>query len=266
MTGIQPEEKVYPPAPPEASAREVIIRLGLKGHERVLHIGSDDGVLTAAIAACLPRGKVIGIEPSAGILAVAEAAYATNRYNNIGFEGVDIDDIAYQSEFDRIICLDALNRVPDPALAFGVIRDALADGGRLLLQVEGRGPSGAHLPEIEALISDPAWKEYFTGYSLQFRLFGKDDLIRLAEGAGITMARADHARRIVLLRDEDSLLQWIGKSWRPLVERVPAGRRESFIPALAEIYRALYPASGDESFWIPVSRITLDGRVEQGST
>ena len=61
MTDLPPEEKTYPPAPPEAIAREVIIRLGLKGHERVLHIGSDDGTLTAAIAACLPRGKVTGI-------------------------------------------------------------------------------------------------------------------------------------------------------------------------------------------------------------
>lgn len=266
MNSHNPEEKAYPPAPPEAIAREVIIRLGLKGHERVLHIGSDDGTLTAAIAACLPRGKVTGIESSAAALNSSEAVYRQNRYNNIIFQKAELADMAYQSEFDSIICLDALNRALDPARAIGSIRNALADGGRLLLQVEGTGPSGDLLHEIEGLVSDPAWKKYFTGDSHQFLLFGKDEVARLAEAAGITLSRADHARRTVLFRDAGALSRWIEKSWRPLVGQVPGERKEEFISALAERYRGLYPPSGDGTFQIPVSRITLEGRVEQGST
>ena len=262
----KPDEKAYPPAPPEAIAREAIIRLGLKGHERVLHIGSDDGVLTAAIAACLPRGKVTRLESSAALLTPSEAAYGQNRYNNIIFHKAELDEMAYQSEFDRIICLDVLNRVLDPARAVGSIRNALADGGRLFLQVEGAGPMEEILPEIEALISDPVWSEYFTGYSLRFRLFGKDEMARLTEAAGITLSRADHVRRMVLFQDAKVLSRGIEKRWRPLIELVPGERREEFISALAGVYRGLYPPSADGSFEIPISLITLEGRVEQGST
>ncbi|GAA5263465.1 methyltransferase domain-containing protein [Methanocalculus sp. MC3] len=266
MNSHNSEEKAYPPAPPEAIAREVIIRLGLKGHERVLHIGSDDGTLTAAIAACLPRGKVTGIESSVALLTSSEVAYGKNRYNNVVFQKGELADMAYQSEFDSIICLDALNRALDPARAIGSIRNALADGGRLLLQVEGTGPSEEMLAGIQVIISDPAWKQYFTGDSHQFLLFGKDEVARLAEAAGITLSRADLARRVVLLRDAGALSRWIEKSWRPLIGQVPGERREEFISALAERYHVLYPPSGDGSFQIPVSRITLEGRVEQGST
>lgn len=265
MNSHKPDEKVYPPAPPEAIAREVIIRLGLKGHEQVLHIGSDDGTLTAAIAACLPRGKVTGIESSDALCTSSEEAYGKNRYNNIIFQKAELADMAYRSEFDRIICLDVLNRALDPARAIGSIRNALTDDGRLFLQVEGTGPSGALLQEIEGLVSDPAWAEYFTGDSLQFRLFGKDEVVRLAEAAGITLTRADHACRMVLFRDAGALSRWIEKSWRPLIGQVPGERREGFISALAERYRGLYPPSGDGTFRIPVSRVTLEGRVKQDS-
>jgi trans-aconitate methyltransferase len=49
-------------------ARELISKLGLKGNERLLDIGSGDGKVTAEIAGCLPNGSVIGIDSSEAMI------------------------------------------------------------------------------------------------------------------------------------------------------------------------------------------------------
>jgi trans-aconitate methyltransferase len=45
-------------------AQELILKLAIKGNERVLDIGCGDGTITAEIAKQLPNGSVLGIDNS----------------------------------------------------------------------------------------------------------------------------------------------------------------------------------------------------------
>ena len=45
-------------------ALELIGKLGLRGHEEVLDIGSGDGKVTVTLAGRVPRGSVLGIDSS----------------------------------------------------------------------------------------------------------------------------------------------------------------------------------------------------------
>ena len=98
---------------PENFARELILKLALKGNEQVLIIGSGDGKLTAAIAACLPRGSALGIDPSDAMVRSARDAYLSNRYNNISFLAEDIGTIDAEGRFTCIVSVDMVNWVSD---------------------------------------------------------------------------------------------------------------------------------------------------------
>ena len=47
-----------------AMAKEVLALLDLNGSERILDVGCGEGKITAEIASRVPRGSVVGIDPS----------------------------------------------------------------------------------------------------------------------------------------------------------------------------------------------------------
>jgi trans-aconitate 2-methyltransferase len=60
-----------------AVAEDAVAGLGLAGNEQVLDIGCGDGFLTREIAATVPRGYVVGVDPSRGMIVTAQALSAS---------------------------------------------------------------------------------------------------------------------------------------------------------------------------------------------
>jgi len=249
---------------PENFARELILKLALKGDERVLHLGSGDGKLTAAIAACLPRGSVLGIDPSEMMIQSARDAYPSNRYNNISFLGDDIDRIDGEGAFTRIVSLDMMNWMCDPDRFYAAAARLLAPGGRLLLQMEGSGPTEAILSRIEALIRIHPWNEYFDGYTLPYTLPSPEEMMQSCEDAGLYTLRLDHLSRSLIFNEEDSLARWIVVFWYHLIERVPKDQQSLFTKAITSEYTLLYPPSPAGRISVPVHRIEIEARKDPG--
>ena len=56
----------------EAMAQEVLALLDLKDSERILDVGCGDGKITAEIGSRVPRGSVVGVDPSGDMIGFAE--------------------------------------------------------------------------------------------------------------------------------------------------------------------------------------------------
>jgi SAM-dependent methyltransferase len=93
----------------------LIEELKLTGDERVLDLGCGDGALTARIAALAPRGRALGIDASAGMIASARRLSAPN----LEFRLLDINDLRCEAEFDVVFSNATLHWVRDhrPVLA-----------------------------------------------------------------------------------------------------------------------------------------------------
>ncbi len=76
----------------------LISQLHLCGAETVLDLGCGDGVLSRQIAQLVPKGKVIGIDASYGMLQTAKKL----ECNNLSFMQIDINDMDFSNEFDII--------------------------------------------------------------------------------------------------------------------------------------------------------------------
>ncbi len=89
--------------------------------------GRYDGLLLAA------GHHVVGIDPSAGMLARARERFPTARYERMGLQ-----DMAWKAEFDGAICIDALEHVSpeDWPEIVQRLRAALKPGGVLYLTVD----------------------------------------------------------------------------------------------------------------------------------
>lgn len=85
----------------------IVAELRLTGSENILDLGCGDGVLTKQLANLVPKGKVLGIDASKGMI---ETAKELER-SNLSFAVQDINDIAFSNEFDLIFSNAALHWV-----------------------------------------------------------------------------------------------------------------------------------------------------------
>lgn len=77
--------------------------------------------------------RVVGTDQSTGMLARARA-----RYPAVPLERVGLQELAFDGEFDAVMCIDAMENIPpeDWPRVLGNLRRAVAPGGHLYLTVE----------------------------------------------------------------------------------------------------------------------------------
>lgn len=105
----------------------ILAAIDFKGDERVLDLGCGDGVLTSHIAELVPKGEVVGIDGSEGMIAAA----SEKRRPNLKFFLQDINDIEFENEFDLVFSNAALHWVKDHRMLLANVSRALRPGGRV---------------------------------------------------------------------------------------------------------------------------------------
>ena len=77
--------------------------------------------------------RVVGTDQSTGMLARARA-----RFPAVPLERVGLQELAFDGEFDAVMCIDAMENIPpdDWPRVLGNLRRAVAPGGHLYLTVE----------------------------------------------------------------------------------------------------------------------------------
>ena len=98
--------------------------------ERVLDIGCGGGPTSAAYARAVgPNGRVLGLDNSAVILAVARQRFS--NLSNLSFETADAATYAFEpGAFDVLTSRFGIMFFPQPVAAFSNLRRALAPTGR----------------------------------------------------------------------------------------------------------------------------------------
>ncbi len=125
----------------ERAAQVVSDRLidlaGVQAGWRVLDIATGIGEPAVSAARKVgPKGKVLAVDHSAGMLQAARNRAAQLGITNIEFRQLDADTIALpERDFNAILCRWGLMFLPDLVGALGRMRALLADGGRLAAAV-----------------------------------------------------------------------------------------------------------------------------------
>jgi trans-aconitate 2-methyltransferase len=139
--------------PQQAWASEVLARLdGIAPDATVIDVGCGTGRVTEALLAIVPRGRVLAIDASDAMVALARARLGDRAH----VWCQDVLDLELDEPVDAIISTATLHWVTDHDRLWRRLAQALRPGGALEIQCGGKGNIARVREVIEAAARDAA--------------------------------------------------------------------------------------------------------------
>jgi SAM-dependent methyltransferase len=155
---------------------------GVRDGDTVLDVGSGTGALAASVAKMAPSSRLVGIDPAASYVALAQSQHGSPL---IRFEVGDAQQMRFDSgTFDRTLSLLVVNFIPDAHKALGEMKRVTKPGGTVAAAVwdygEGMEMLRAFWDEAVALTPTNAAKD-----ERNMPLCRRGDLARLWREQGL---------------------------------------------------------------------------------
>ena len=203
----------------------LIAELDLRGDERVLDLGCGDGTLTARIAEALPRGEVIGIDASQGMIEVA----LQKKRGNLEFLRMNIDDLSFSEQFDVVFSNATLHWVRDHNRLLANVRTSLKEGGLFRFDFGGEGNCSHFLKVIREAMADEAFSSYFKDFPWPWYMPPVAEYEALVRRAGFVEARVWGEIADRFFPDRETMIRWVDQpSLVPFLARVAEEHRATF--------------------------------------
>lgn len=210
--------------PQQAWASEVLARLeGIAPDATVLDVGCGTGRVTEALLALVPRGRVLALDASADMVALARRRLGDRA--EIWCQ--DVLDLNLDEPVDAIVSTATLHWVTDHDRLWARLARALRPGAVLEVQCGGEGNIDGVREVIEAVSRDAAPE--LVGWS-PWVFAGPQETERRLREAGFTTTRCWLAKRPTYPQDVDAFVR---TSILPAhLARLPVERRERFAAAV----------------------------------
>jgi trans-aconitate methyltransferase len=242
-------------------ARELINKLNLKGTEIILDLGCGDGKITAEIASKVNRGSVTGVDNSESMIALATEKYPASNNPNLSFRLMDASLLTFRECFDVVFSNAALHWIKNHAVLLEGIYNSLIPGGKILLQMGGKGNAASILSVFEDLQSHPDWQACFSDFEFPYVFYGTEEYTKLLSEVGFNIGRVELITKDMEHAGKSGLEGWIRTTWLPYIDQVPVEKRDTFI----KIISAKYIESNyiDENGNVHVTMVRLEVEAEK---
>ncbi len=146
------------PARLEALPPEHVVRLlRLRGDETVVDYGAGTGIYTVAVAAALPRGRVIAVEALPQLAQLLRARITPELNERLAIVETDANTVAApDGSADRVLMVDVLHHLYDQPAALAEVTRLLRPGGLFVVVDWGNherpvGPPREHVLGLAAV-------------------------------------------------------------------------------------------------------------------
>jgi trans-aconitate methyltransferase len=229
-------------------AQEQLSLLPLEGNEHILDVGCGDGKITAQIAARVPAGSVLGIDPSRDMIAFASSHFGPPAQANLRFEVADARRLPYRNEFDRVVSFNALHWVPAPeqGAALASIHAALKPAGQALLRFVPQGRRTSLEDLIEEVRHQARWADYFRGFHKPYAHLTPEGYRALAEQYGLRVLRLQVEDKAWDFHTRDAFLAFARATFVEWTRCLPESEWKAFITGVLDCYQSVASESPQE--------------------
>ena len=207
-------------------------RLILRGDETVLDAGCGSGRVTQALVQRLPRGHVIGVDGSAGMIAAAAQRLGDSAELIVG----DLAELDLGGrQVDAVFSSAVFHWLADHEVLFGQLHAVLRPAGRLVAQCGGEGNTPELLTATLAVGARKPFAPYLDSWS-PWNFAGPGVTADRLRAAGFTDVRTGLVQRPAPYEDLREWLQANARSAHLL--RLPEDLRKRYVD---EVHTALGP-------------------------
>ena len=245
----------------EKWARELIERAGFAPDDRVLDVGCGDGRITAAIASLVPQGSVLGVDLSPDMVRHAAEHFPPAAHPNLAFRQGDARTLTFDHAFTFVFSNAVLHWVRDHRPIIAGISRALAPGGRILLQMGGRGMAAEVIRAFTEVARTSAWSRYYEGFESTYGFHGDDEYRVWLEEAGLEADRVELIPKDMVHADRAAFIGWLRTAWHPYTSPVPADRRDELLEQAADRYLEAHPPDADGRVHVQAIRLEVQAHA-----
>lgn len=223
--------------PQRAWGTEVLSRLPLAGTELVLDVGCGTGRLTFELLQHLPRGRAIGVDLSANMIATAGRHLLPAFASHIDFVRADAAALPFVGCADAIFSTATFHWVRDHDGLFSSLYAALKPGARLVAQCGGAGNLHRLHDRCDRLMQEPRFAGYFHGWQEPWEFADAATTARRLARAGFVDIRTSVEAAPIVQPTRDAFVEFVTNViCRPHLARLPdAALRDAFMGAIAAL-------------------------------
>ena len=239
---------------------KVLDRLPLRGDETVLDAGCGTGRLTADLIERLPHGRVIALDASANMLAVAERELGPRFGDRVRYVHADLqalDPATLGGPVDAVFSTATFHWVPDHDRLVAGLFSVLQPGGWLVAQCGG-GPNLARLrTRADALLRSHPYAAYIGDWAGPWTFATDVETAARLGAAGFVDVRTDLEEQPTPMADEAAFREFLATViFGEHLGRLPDDDvRATFLNTLTTAARA-----DDPPFELDYWRLNLQGR------
>lgn len=222
-------------------AQELISKLNLQGDESVLDIGCGDGKISAQLSQALEKGNVIGIDQSEEMIDLATEKFPLDQYPNLSFKHMDATNIQFSRKFNVAFSSATLHWVRNHLVVLQGVRTCLKTGGKILIQMGGRGNAADVFNAMQKVIQFPQWTSYFKDFTPPYYFYGPEEYQEWLTASGFDVVRVELIQKDMQHQGVEGLLGWLRTTWFPYTNRLPAELRDTFLEEVVAAYITMHP-------------------------
>ncbi len=230
----------------EAMADEVLALLDLKGSERVLDVGCGNGKITAEVAARVPQGAVVGVDPSQEMIAFASSHFGAAIRPNLRFQVADARHLPFREEFDLIVSFNALHWIPQQDEPLRSIRAAMKPDGLAQLRLVPAGERKSLENVLEDTRLSPRWAHYFREFHDPYLHLTPEQYAKLAERDALHVLRTHTEAKTWDFKSRSAFFAFGSVTFVEWTRFLPETERPAFITDVLDRYRPVAADQPDE--------------------
>lgn len=220
----------------------------LKGNEHILDIGCGDGKISADLSVFVPKGSVLGLDPSKGMIEWALMQYDAREYPNLSFQNGDFFAPNLVRKYDIVVSLCSMHHIGNHRKALENIHHLLTPKGKLLILVPS-AKEDAWDQAVTTICQDQKWSKYWENYVPRVFLSSSQYRQLLAE-TQFEVVSVEDVPTCDPFIDKEELINWLIGTYPPCV---PKSLANPFYTEIIDEYILIKPDAINDKGSICVS-------------